>query len=97
VLKGDCTIHIIAPGKSDSQYLAFFLTRHCTTACTAAAIVFGFHRHSCLSNRLRRAVVPVITSSMAVITVEMVITILGTDFHCRFCKRHFGEWTRVPP
>ena len=32
--------------------------------------------------------VPVITSSMAVITVEMVITILGTDFHCNFCKRH---------
>ena len=25
---------------------------------------------------------------MAVITLEMVITILGTDFHCNFCKRH---------
>merc|ERR1719341_1378643 len=41
-----------------------------------------------LSPTVCRAVVPVITSSMAVITVEMVITILGTDFHCNFCKRH---------
>lgn len=31
---------------------------------------------------------PVITSSIAVITVEMVITILATDFYCNFCKTH---------
>ena len=35
---GDCTLHIIAPGKSDSQELDSFLAIHCSAAAVAVAV-----------------------------------------------------------
>jgi len=104
---GGCTIHIIAPGKSDSQELdsTLIFFRQSTTLYSAKvdcglqcatmdcgllqALTLCLLSQALLSPTVCRAVVPVITSSMAVITVEMVITILGTDFHCNFCKRRW--------
>ena len=51
--------------------------------CGVGALVF-----SAFSSVAVYCAFPVITSSIAVITVEMVITILATDFYCNFCKTH---------
>lgn len=91
VLKGDCSWWLYHP------YYCPWEVRLSIWSFSSNALCYSLWRcckHCCsfwLSQALlspSRAVVPVITSSMAVITVEMVITILGTDSHCNFCKRH---------
>ena len=93
VLKGDCSRWLYHPyycpwevslriWSFSSNALCYSSLWHC--CCKHCCC---FHKHFSLSPTGSRAVVPVITSSMAVITVEMVITILGTDSHCNFCKR----------